>query len=529
MKKMKKIFALLIAMVMVLGMSTAVFAQTIGTAAAGTGSITVTNAAKGVEYKVYKLFDASVTGTTDGSIAYTGDIPASLSAYFWKDSAGNVFAGTTETDDDGNVTHTAITDISTEMAAALKAWAGTATATASTPEGGADGSTLTFAGLPYGYYVITTSQGETAISVDSTNPNVDVVDKNSTPPISNAKKYAGEEEAADAEDTDNNVFIGQTVTYTVSLNTSNYDGAAENAKQITAYTIADNFANGVLTNVRVTGITVGGSAVTTTVKYTDSDAALTVPFDWTSGKTISVAWVDANGNSVYANGAELKVTYTATVADTAAIDGAGNTNTATISYVTDGGTPSQQTVEDTIYTYAVAIKKVDQAGGNLAGAVFELPFYVKSTADTDGAYIYAGTAAGDGLTNSLTTPANGLIIIKGVKDGTYSFTETAAPAGYNKLTAPVQITATKTGEATTATTTYLDKDGNVVATEQVDGHTVLVNIDELAATPAVVVNKTGAELPSTGGIGTTIFYIIGSILVIGAGVVLVTRRRMNVQ
>lgn len=528
MKKMKKIFALLIAMVMVLGMSTSVFAQTIGSAAAGTGSITVTNAAKGVDYKVYKLFDASVTGTANGSIAYTGDIPASLSAYFWKDTAGNIFAGTTETNEEtGEVTHTAITDISAEMSAALKAWAATQTATAETPTGGADGSTLTFAGLPYGYYVITTSQGETAISVDSTNPNVDVVDKNSTPPISNAKKYAGEEEAANADDTDNNVNIGDTVTYTVSLNTSNYDGAAENAKQITAYTIADNFANGVLTNVRVTGITVGGSAVTTTVKYTDSDTALSVPFDWTTGKTISVAWVDADGNSVYANGAELKVTYTATVADTAAIDGAGNTNTATISYVTDGGTPSSQTVEDTIYTYAVAIKKVDQAGGNLANAVFQLPFYVKSTPANDGAYIYAGTTAGEGLTNSLTTPNNGLIIIKGVKDGTYNFTETAAPSGYNKLTAPVEVTATKTGASTTETTTYLDKDGNVVSTEQTDGHTVIVTIDELAATPIVVVNKTGAELPSTGGIGTTIFYIIGAILVIGAGVVLVTRRRMN--
>lgn len=133
----------------------------------------------------------------------------------------------------------------------------------------------------------------------------------------------------------------------------------------------------------------------------------------------------------------------------------------------------------------------------------------KETADTDGAYIYAGTEAGEGLTNSLTTPDDGLIIVKGVKTGTYSVTETAAPNGYNKLTAPVTVTATKTGEKTTSTTTYLDENGEVVDQKTEGGSEVLVSIDKLAATPIVVVNKTGTELPSTGGIGTTIFYTIG--------------------
>ncbi|MDY4769696.1 MAG: SpaA isopeptide-forming pilin-related protein [Lachnospiraceae bacterium] len=522
MKRIKKIFALLIAMVMVLGMSTSVFAQTIGTEVNGTGSITVTNAAKGVDYKIYKLFDASVTGTLGGSIAYTGEIPESLSAYFWKDTAGNVFAGTTTVvnEETGEVSHTPITDISTDMAAALKAWAGTESPTASTPGGGADGSTLKFVGIPYGYYVITTSQGETAISVDSTNPDVNVVDKNATPPINDAKKYAGKEEAADAKDTDNNVNIGDTVTYTISFDTANYDGAGEDAERITSYIISDDFASGVLTNVNVTSITIGGDT------YKTGNPAETPQFD-SNGK-ITIPWTSSEGNNLYANGAAIVITYTATVADTAAIDGTGNKNTATITYTTNGDNePSTVTVYDTIYTFAVAIKKVDQAGKDLAGAVFELPFYVKTTADSDGAYIYAGRNSGTGLTNSLTTPDNGLIIIKGVKDGTYNFIETAAPDGYNKLTAPVTVEATKTGLTTTSKTTYLDADGNEVDTEEDATNIVIVTIQQLAATPVVVVNKTGAELPSTGGMGTTIFYIIGAILVIGAGVVLVTRRRMN--
>ena len=220
------------------------------------------------------------------------------------------------------------------------------------------------------------------------------------------------------------------------------------------------------------------------------------------------------------------------VADTAAIDGAGNKNTVTVKPILGDGTspdPSQYTNDETFFTYAIAIKKVDQKGRPLAGAKFHLPFYVKSKAADDGAYIYAGTppTAGDGLVNELTTPEDGVIIVKGVKTGDYPITETEAPKGYNKLTAPVTVIATKTGETSTSTTTYLDADGKIVAKETTGGSTVLVTIEELAATSIVVVNQTGAELPSTGGMGTTIFYALGAALAIGAGIILVTRRRLS--
>ena len=159
--------------------------------------------------------------------------------------------------------------------------------------------------------------------------------------------------------------------------------------------------------------------------------------------------------------------------------------------------------------------------------MFEFPFYVKSTADaTDGAYIYAGTTAGEGLTNQITTPENGVIVVKGVKSGDYEITEFKAPAGYNKLTAPVTVEAVKTGETSTHTTVYLDKDGNKV-NESAKVFEVKVDIDTIAATAVVVVNKAGTELPSTGGMGTTIFYVLGAVLVVGAGVLLVTKKRMS--
>ena len=169
---------------------------------------------------------------------------------------------------------------------------------------------------------------------------------------------------------------------------------------------------------------------------------------------------------------------------------------------------------------------MNDKGEALSGAKFELPFYVKETADTNGAYIYAGTTAGTGLTNQLTTPANGEITIKGVASGDYSITEVEAPNGYNKLTEDVTVTAEKTSAITTNTTFYI-KDGAVVANDTADSKTVTYINNNLAATAILVINKSGAELPSTGGMGTTIFYIAGTVLVLGAGVILVTRRRMS--
>ena len=88
-KKNKKMMALVIAMVMVLAMSLPVFAQTVGTAAEGKGSITVRNAAKIETYKVVKLFDATLTEDGTG-INYSGTIPDALKDYFVKDSIGNI-------------------------------------------------------------------------------------------------------------------------------------------------------------------------------------------------------------------------------------------------------------------------------------------------------------------------------------------------------------------------------------------------------------------------------------------------------
>lgn len=499
MKHARKFASLLLALVMVFAMAATAFAQDIGSDSAGKGTITITNAAKGETYTVYKLFDAAVSPNGE-SIAYTGTIPDALTAYFKADKNGYISATDAAKNDDS---------MSEGLRAALNEWAKTATESV---DAVSDGSALNFNGLDYGYYVVTTTQGEQAISVDSTMPDVTIVDKNSSTPSNLEKKV------------DNgNVNIGDTVTYTVSFKTSNYDGAGQTAKKILSYTIEDTLPD-FLENVTIESIIVDndGDAGTTGDQTTVTDQFVE--------KKITIDWYDeTNNHFLYDNGATVTIVYSAVVTDEAAIDGSGNTNKVTLTWEKEGDPdPGKLETEETIYTYAIALKKVNEKGAALGGAVFELPFYVEETPDAaDGAYIYAGTNLGAGLINQLTTPNDGVITIKGVAAGDYEINEVTAPAGYNKLLNPVTVTAVQTQKTETHTVFYLDEKGNVV--NQATATEVKYDNDKIAAAAVLVVNKTGIELPFTGGMGTRIFYVAGSVLLIGAAVLLIVKKRMNAE
>ena len=495
---MKKIIALIMALALVMGLAITASAQTVDAEAGGKATITITNASRGETYSVYKVFGATVTGAAEGgSIAYTGDVPESLSNYFVEDTAGNISRKADVTD--------------AAILGALKTWATTAAAVTSAKC--TDGSALVFTGLEYGYYVVLSSQGKegdaahgAAITVTSTNPTATIVDKNSTTPANLTKTID-----------DDDVNFGDTVTYTVTFKTSNYDGAGTAAKKITNYTIKDTLPE-FLTDVTVTSIKV--------------DAQELDVQQFNSENKIDIAWVDATGASLYNNGATVTITYTAKITEKAAIAGEGNENQVTLTWTKEndtdlGGGDGDFVKTAKTFTYALALKKVNQSGANLAGATFQFPFYVKKTTDTDGAYIYAGTTTGDGLTNTITTPASGEIVIKGVASGTYNVTETAAPTGYNKLTGVVAIEVATTDATTTNVTKYLDANGNVVETGTDNATEVTYTNNALAASVQIVVNKTGSALPSTGGIGTTLFYVIGGLLMTGAAVLLITKKRMS--
>ena len=498
MKKMKKIFALLFAMVMVLGMSTMVFA-------ASTGSITIKNTAIGETYSIYKVLGATTNST--GGIDYLEPIPEDLADYLEATTItknGNTY----------NVIGKKAGVEDADLFAALKTWAEGQSATDSKV---ADANTVQFTDIDAGYYVVISTQGTTVMVDSATNPAAEIYEKNTTEIVNEGKEADG-----------TSYSIGDTITYTAKFLTTNYTGTGETAKQVYAYKIEDTLPE-YLSNVTVTSIIVDEDADATT---TDDQTNVTTQF---SGKTITIDWVDEDGKSLYKNGAEIIVTYTATLTSTVNVN-ADNTNTISITPLDKDGEPSQEPLENTavITTYAAGLKKTDGTNA-LAGAKFAFNGLTVVAGDEAGVYIVSAyNPESDELGTEMSTDANGKLYIIGLaEDVTLTGTETVAPDGYNKLESTFDMPAQKLDEEviTTSGTRYYDADGNLVAEESstTTSKTVEKNLSDLDETAITVVNNAGSELPSTGGIGTTIFYIIGAILVIGAGVVLVTRRRMNVQ
>lgn len=493
MKMLKKVGMVVLALAFSMAFGATAFAQDVASGAGGNASITVNNASKGETYSVYKLFDATVTGTEKGSIAYSGTIPESLEAYFTADSAGNISA----TDLTGN------TEGLTEESriAALKAWAGSKAVTP-VATGDGDGSKLTFTGLTYGYYVITSTQGKGAnITVTSTNPNAVIYDKNSTSPT------PGQNGLKTVDDDD--VSIGDTVTYTINFKASNHEGSGEEATQITEYVITDTLPN-FLSDVKVTSVKVGEQNITV---ENDNNEYVLPQFD-EEGK-ITLSWVDESRNSKYANGVEVTITYTGVVNDKMVVGG-GESNENEVK-VTWTGNDNGLTDKEVISTYAAAIQKIthgtlESDEIKLAGAEFAAKGL--TVTGSDGLYtVVSYDPNSTTLGTTMQCDANGYLIIKGLDSTeTLRVTETKAPDGYNKLNGEFELTATKTTETTVITT---------------DDNTKVITVTSGAPTAKEVVNNKGEQLPSTGGMGTTLFYVVGGLLVVGAAVTMVVRKRMT--
>lgn len=215
--------------------------------------------------------------------------------------------------------------------------------------------------------------------------------------------------------------------------------------------------------------------------------------------TFSAETVKAN------QGKTIVIHYTALLNKDAAVE-TGIENKVKLDYG-DHYTSVEKKVETK--TYKFEFDKVDGADKTtkLTGAEFEL--HLKGAAvslveEEAGKTYRIATSDEDATTTTITTNGNTITINGLDSDVTYSLVETKEPTGYNKLTESIEVKAetvtTGEGENASSGPAFVHKD---------------------------VENNKGSVLPSTGGMGTTIFYVIGAVLVIGAGVVLVTRRRMN--
>ena len=488
MKYTKKLLSLVLVLVLALALAVPGFA-------AGTGSITITNATVGETYAGYKIFDATYSGE---NVAYT--ITTGNQFYEVVAAATDVFTLT-----QSSVSGTY--NVAVVQGANVLDWIKGLDIEDFNPDLAAteaSSDTVAWSGVPYGYYYITSSLG-TLITVDSNLPDVEVIDKNQKPG-GDPSKTAGEDDYE----------IGEEIPFTIRFTATNYDGETA----ITEYYVKDTMPAGM--ELVMTSIEVKVDGVDLTEDYTETTPTAATGFD------IAIPWQNVDGDFLYDSPSTVTVTYKAKLTSGAVIDGEGNTNNATINW--NGNTGSEVPVKDTVFTYALAIKKVDKQGTGLAGATFVLKnqngdvIEVSETeGTTEGANYYVVDPNGNA---TITSPANGLIIIKGVDSDTYTLTETAAPAGYNLLTTPVTVKPVKTGGTATSQTIYLDANGNVVAESDPEGVEFTITAD-VGATAYAVVNFTGTELPSTGGMGTTIFYTLGGVLVVGAAILLVTKKRVH--
>lgn len=488
MKHTKKLASLLLALIMVLSMSVTAFAAQEGTLDGG--SITIDNTVVGQTYSVYQIL-------------YLESYDAATNAYSYKaNSAWESWLKTQTSyvsiDTQGYVTWVATSDTAAaefaKLAQAEATKQGSTIAADDTKT--AASNEVKFENLKLGYYLVDSTMG-TLCSLDTTNPSVTIKEKNVAP--GNEKEV--EEDSTSNYGSKNDADIGQTVNF---------------QSTITAQAGAENY---VFHDKMSAGLTFGGS-VTVTLNNTTVDSSNYTFTDYTAsgattptdGCTFEVAFTKAFCDTLKANDT-IVISYTATVNENAVVGNdnntGGNKNESHLTYGENNDlttTPS----ETITYTWDVDVFKYTMDGQTkkpLAGATFTLSKDDKGANPialiNKGNNVYRVAKTGEtGTVTEITTDNTGKFTIEGLDSDTYYLTETAAPAGYNKLAASIKIVISDTGAVTVD-----------------DGTTSVSEVE--------VLNQTGSELPSTGGMGTTIFYVVGSILLTGAAVLLITKKRMS--
>ena len=482
MKHVKKLASILLALVMALALTATAFA------AGETGSITINDAVVGQTYTIYQILDLESYNTSANAYAYKAT--TAWNTFINRDDIKGTYV---EVDAQGYVTWKGDADAAAFAKLAQKY----AKDNSITNQGSvtATSTTVSFTGLDLGYYLVDTTLG-TLCSLDTTNPNVTMEEKNEVP--TNVKTV--EEDSTGNYGQKNDADIGQTVNFKSTITAQ---AGAEN------YVFHDTMSAG-LTYTGVTGITLNGTTV-------DASNYTVVTEGLTDGCTFEVRFTQAFCDTLKAND-QIVISYTATLNENAVIAGKGNPNTSTLSYGDKGDashTPSGTTPPSETVTYTWDLDILKYGNGNETNVLKDAKFVLLNKDKTKVATVVNGKITGwvdvpaavDGsipwpANTVLTTGENGKIEIDGLDADTYYLRETQAPAGYNKLADDQAVTITGATKGENEELTYT---------------TIITKIN----------NQSGAELPSTGGIGTTIFYVLGGVLVVGAAVLLVTKKRME--
>ena len=479
MKRTKKLASLLLALVMVFAVAVTVLAE-------GSGSITVDNAVVDQTYTIYEILRLeSYNATTE---AYSYKATGAWEEFINGDGIKGIYV---DVNAQGYVTWHDGADASA-FAKAAQVYAG---AHSITNQGSktATSTTVKFESLELGYYLMDSTLG-TLCALDTTTPDVIIKEKNEVP--SNEKTV--EEDSSKKYGSVNDADIGQTVNFKSTV------------------TLPVGSENVIFHDTMSAGLTLNAVSVKV---YTDARLTTELKADSYTLKTSGLSdtcTFEIAFSQKYLNDLQEKavvyVVYSAVVNENAVVGGEGNPNTSHLTYGDESNTKTTPGSNTTTYTWSFDVLKYgnEDETNVLANAEFALlnsdkskVAVVKNGKLTDWMDLHA--AGEDGSVawpdnTILKTDENGKISIAGLDADTYYLREIKAPAGYNVLKDDVEVKIDPTVSDETMT---------------------------LAPVTVKVNNLSGTELPSTGGMGTTFFYVAGSILLLGAAVLLVTKKRMN--
>ena len=497
MKLIKKIAAIMFAFVMVVSMSCNVKADE-GTTA--TGTITINNAIPEQTYTIYKILDLESyspkeeNGKETGNFAYkpSSEWESFINGKNVKDkyfTFEGEYVSWKENADPAEFAKLALDYAKTNS----KANQGSVTAS-STP--------VRFTGLGLGYYLVDSSVG-TLCSLDTTKPAATIQEKNGVPSVDKIITSGG---VVSADGKFNSASIGDKVYFKTTITTQ---PGAQN------YVLHDKMTEGLTFDENSVNVSLHKKATSDekTLTKTKDYSVDTTNLESTGPKcTFHINFTKELCDGLKADDT-ITVTYSATLNENAVIAGKGYENETWLKY---GDSQNTQHKTTTTKTFEMNVFKfyIDKNDSNtekgLAGATFKLTKdsqdavnigFVKTSNETDTDDVYRVAKRGEtGTVATITSPKSGKFTIKGLSAGTYKLEETKQPAGYNKLSGPVTV--------------VIDENGKVT-------------VDGVDADPVKVLNKTGTVLPSTGGAGTTMIYLVGAVLVLGSGVVLATKRRVK--
>ncbi|KFI73177.1 SpaH/EbpB family LPXTG-anchored major pilin [Bifidobacterium longum] len=488
-------------------------ATTASARTAKTATLTVTSsdaAFNGKTVKAYQMFSASPDAAGQNA-TYTLAYPW---GNFFKTNADDL--GITGVTDD-NVSEKAYDYVYglnqqdmklAEFATKASNWAkknNVSVSATATAEASGNAYVATFEYLPLGYYVVSPQAGSTS---NTRHTDAMLVNVTATKNINLKSEYPTVDKTIDTDKKGDSAQIGSKVNFQLK---SKVPDTSEYTNYV--FKIVDTLSAGLDFNNDVT-VKVGDATLSTTTH----DYSVT-----TSGKIVTIDlsnYVKTDNASKAGKG--ILVTYSATLNKDAFVgtpgqDNPGNLNSAKVQYSNDPSADSigESTASEThSYTFNFNLKKIYKEGDiehTLAYARFQLLDSNKTSVISlvkKSENVYRPATDGDTDTVTVTeveTPANGMIEFTGLKAGTYYLKETDAPAGYNKLSDPVEVTIEATINKTTGALESWKVNGSAPTT---DVPVPVVKIE----------NKKGALLPDTGGMGTVLFTVFGVLIVaLGAG------------